>query len=275
MDCGRVKKHIVTWLDKQLKESKQKGFVIGVSGGVDSALVSTLCCETGHPVLCISMPINQHPDHISRADKHMDWLKKTYKHVKCKTIDLSIEYMRLEKKLIESTDVEDCELGLVNTRSRIRMLTLYFHANVNGYLVIGTGNKIEDFGVGFFTKGGDGQIDISPIGDMTKTEVWELAKYLWIEDDIIAAKPTDGLWEDGRTDEDSIGASYLDLEKAMEYCLDLDINTWSEYKSLAEKDTIPLMDEKVLKIYLDRHEANAHKMKMPPVCKIPEYRKEM
>jgi len=266
MNCGKVKAHIIKWLEKILKDSGQKGFVIGVSGGVDSAVVSTLCAETGHPFLCISMPIHQSQEHLERAHLHMKGLKKTYNHYEGMEIDLTqtFDYMK--------TDLGDVsELALANTRSRLRMTTLYAWANTKNYLVAGTGNKIEDMGVMFFTKGGDGLVDLSPIGDLKKTQIWKLAKYLTIDDSIIQAKPADGLWYDNRSDEEAIGASYPDLERIMDYCESLYINSRQDYQNLIDLEMIiPLKepDEKILMVYLLRHEAGGHKMKMPPICHI-------
>jgi len=287
MDCRKVKETIVNWLVAQLKASGQKGFVVGISGGVDSALVSTLCAETGYPVLCLSMPILQAPDQLFKARLHMEWLKSTYKHIENMEVDLTETFQIMLKSLGRTVS----ELSEVNTRSRLRMTTLYAMSNDLGYLVAGTGNKIEDYGIGFFTLGGDGQVDCSPIGDLKKTEVWELAKYVGVDDSIVKAKPTDGLWNDNRGDEDAIGASYPELEIAMDFCNQnpylsltvynkLDNILWTRLLRISsylghgvgyikrKVEELTPRQREVLEIYLKRHEATAHKMCMPPVCPI-------
>ena len=260
----KINEHIVEWLKKELTKSHQKGFVIGISGGIDSAVVSTLIAETGYPVLCLTLPIHQNTSESTMGDRHIQWLMDKYPNVSVKGIDLSDEYDSLVKKF----NTENDELACVNTRSRLRMTTLYHFANSLGYLVAGTGNKIEDFGIKFFTKHGDGAVDLSPIGDLMKSEVYALGAYLGVNDEILKARPTDGLWTDGRTDEDQIGATYDELEWAMDECekkypLEREIPeviyTLSDYNE---------RQKEVMKIYIKRYNGGLHKMKMPPICKI-------
>jgi NAD+ synthase len=215
-----LKFKIVKWLgDYVLENPSIKSFVVGVSGGIDSAVVSTLCAETGFPTYVLSMPLNSNSKNDTLSDDHASFLESKYDNVTKIRIDLSPVY----EKFISTFDFwtgtgeyTTNNLANANTKSRIRMVTLYQVAsNVNG-IVVGTGNKVEDYGVGFYTKYGDGGVDIAPIADLYKTEVWELGKHLGVDQRIIDAPPTDGLWEDSRTDEDQIGASYAELEEAME-----------------------------------------------------------
>ena len=255
---------IVMWL----KNQPTKGFVVGVSGGVDSALVSTLCAMSGKPVHAVSMPINQAKDQHSRSLKHIEWLKKKFDNVTGYEDDLTGTYA--SNKMTMPFEIN--ELADVNMRSRCRMVHLYMYANHFGCMVAGTGNKVEDYGVGFFTKYGDGGVDISPIGDLTKTEVWELAKHLGVNRAIVTAKPTDGLWGDNRGDEDQIGATYPELEWAMnefekqELVFEGDKPFYSDYVKIIK--TWTARQKKVFNIFADRHFNNAHKMAMPPVCKV-------
>jgi len=229
------------------------GFIIGISGGVDSALTSTLCALTGKKVILLSMPIRQTKSEYERANNHIKDLKIKFKNVESLEIDLSSSFTEIERSLPK--EVINNHLAMANSRSRLRMLTLYAIGQSNNCLVAGTGNKIEDFGVGFYTKYGDGGVDISPIADLTKTQVWSLAKYLNIIPEIIIAKPTDGLFEDGRSDEDQMGASYPELEWAMEFK--------GEISELNERQKI------VLEIFKKLNTINQHKMNPIPVCKIP------
>jgi len=212
-DYDKLKKRITSWLSDYLKGSGLKSFVVGVSGGIDSAVVSTLCAETGLPVYVIGMPIHQDEGQRTLSINHLLWLTENYENVSMVQFDLTEVFEQFKKSL--SGYAQD-PLALANTRSRLRMVTLYQIAGENSGLVVGTGNKVEDYGVGFYTKYGDGGVDIAPIADLYKTEVWELGKHLGVSQDIIEAKPTDGLWDDKRTDEDQLGASYEDLELAME-----------------------------------------------------------
>jgi NAD+ synthase len=212
-DYGKLKTRIVTWLSNYLNGSGLKSFVVGVSGGIDSAVVSTLCAETGLPVYVVGMPIHQDEGQRTLSQDHMKWLVDTYENVSMVQFDLTSVFEEFKKSL---SGYAQNTLALANTRSRLRMVTLYQIAGENSGLVVGTGNKVEDYGVGFYTKYGDGGVDIAPIADLYKTEVWELGKHLGVSQDIIEAQPTDGLWDDKRTDEDQLGASYADLELAME-----------------------------------------------------------
>ena len=246
------------WLIKYLKKSKCDGFVVGVSGGIDSALTSTLCARTGYPTLCIDMPILQNEDEINRAENHIKWLKKNYNNVSHITIDLNNTFETF-KSSVEKTENPNNNLSLANSRSRLRMTTLYYFSGIHNYLVAGTGNKVEDFGVGFYTKYGDGGVDISPIADLTKTNVFEIASKLNLIDEILKAKPTDGLWDDGRTDEDQIGATYSELEWAM---VQKDNNK--------TPDDFTGRDKEVLKILMKFNSQNSHKMDPIPIFKVPK-----
>jgi NAD+ synthase len=259
MKCNKVLFHITEWLKEQLKVSSCGGFVVGVSGGIDSALTSTLACMTGRPVICLSMPIRQAMDQHDRSLDHMSWLSARFPNVVVKTIDLGCSLGGFESDLV---GIEVSDLAYANLRSRIRMCALYTVANSNGYLVCGTGNKVEDYGIGFFTKYGDGGVDISPIADLLKSEVYELSKFLKILDSIITAKPCDGLWGDNRGDEEQIGASYDELEWALKF---VDSKESKHGKPLDLSDR----NRKVFHIYMHRHLSNGHKLKTPPVCIIP------
>ncbi len=249
-----VAQHIVDWLASYHEKSGCKGFVIGVSGGIDSALSSTLCALTGIPTICLSMPIRQSSAEFKRANEHLEDLTARFENVSCQIIELTDAFAALEACL--PLDSQSHPLAMANTRSRLRMTTLYAIAQKHHSLVVGTGNKVEDFGVGFYTKYGDGGVDLSPIADLMKTEVFALAKSLNIVDSIQKAAPTDGLWEDGRSDEDQIGASYPELEWAMLYN--------------GDSSKLSSRQNQVLKIYRHFHQANVHKMKPIPVCTIPD-----
>lgn len=259
MNTEKVTNHIVNWLKDYAVNAGVKGFVIGVSGGIDSAVTSTLCAKTGLQVLCLEMPIHQAPSQVSRALNHIDWMKSRYTNVKMTQVNLTEVFDSLIDALPSVDNEEDRFMSLANTRARLRMTSLYYFAALKGLLVAGTGNKVEDFGVGFYTKYGDGGVDLSPIADLMKSEVYALAKHLGVNDEIIAAAPTDGLWGDDRTDEDQIGASYDELEWAME--IEDENNDESELSS---------RQSEVLKIYRRLHKANLHKMLPIPVCEIPE-----
>ena len=203
---------ISNWLSTYLDQNNLECFVIGISGGIDSALTSTLCAQTGKKTIVISMPIHQSKDQLERAHDHIQWLKQNYSNIESFEIDLTNTFETFKSLF----DIEH-KLSLANSRSRLRMVTLYQIAGTYKGLVVGTGNKIEDFGVGFFTKYGDGGVDISPIADLTKTDVRQMARELGIIEEILTAKPTDGLWDDDRTDEDQMGATYEELEWAMNF----------------------------------------------------------
>lgn len=251
---------IVDWLSSKAEEAKAKGFVIGVSGGIDSALTSTLCAMTSRPVLCVGMPIHQNVNHIARANEHIEWLTGSFKNASKTNLDLTDVFDLFEALLNNKAAFQNNqELALVNLRSRLRMVALYAFANANNYLVVGTGNKVEDYGVGFFTKYGDGGVDLSPIAGLTKTEVRAFSKHLGVVQSIIDAKPSDGLWNDSRDDEVQIGASYEELEWAMDY-----------YDKLLPEKNLSNREKEVLEIYTKRHEGNKHKLLPPPVCEISE-----
>ena len=225
MQVERIASHIKSWLVDYLNKSNLNGFVVGVSGGVDSALTASLAASTGFPTLLLNMPIFQADTHIKRSDKQIAQLKNEFNNVSGAKIDLSDPFRAFKNQLPSS--VQD-ELSMANARARIRMTTLYAFASSHNYLVAGTGNKVEDFGVGFYTKYGDGGVDISPIADLLKSEVFQLAKHLNVIQEILEAKPTDGLWGDDRSDEDQIGASYDELEWAMQHISSPQTHLFSE-----------------------------------------------
>lgn len=254
MQTNKIAQHITQWLLDYAQQAGAKGYIIGISGGIDSAVTSTLCAHTGMETLVLSMPIRQGKGEHNRALNHIQDLKKKYTNVRSLEIDLTSSFESLEASF--PLDTTNHFLSMANTRSRLRMLTLYAVGQSNGLLVAGTGNKVEDFGVGFYTKYGDGGVDLSPIADLMKTQVWQLAKEIGVLSEIIEAKPTDGLFDDGRSDEDQIGASYPELEWAMEF--EGDSSTLSERQ------------KEVLSIYQRFHRANKHKMVPIPVCSIPK-----
>lgn len=258
MQKDKVVEHIVEWLRNYAQESKIKGFVLGISGGIDSALVSTLCAKTGLEVLCISMPIHQKESEIRLVKTHINWLKKKNSGIQYQIVDLTETFDKMTASFPELKKGEDQHLALANTQARLRMATLYYFASLKQFLVAGTGNKIEDFGIGFYTKYGDGGVDLNPIADLYKSEVYELAAYLNIDESLLNAKPTDGLWGDNRTDEDQIGATYPELEWAMRQV----------EKGKTERD-FHGRELTVFKNYQHRHHINRHKWQPIPVCKIP------
>jgi len=221
---------------------KAKSLVIGISGGIDSSVSSTLSAMTGLRTIVLSMPIKQNGSQHDLSLRHQEWLKKNFKNVEGHTVELDSLFKTFESTLKDFNS----EHGMANSRARLRMSTLYQVAAANNGIVVGTGNKVEDFGVGFYTKYGDGGVDISPIADCNKTEVWELGRELKILDDIINAAPTDGLWDDGRTDEGQLGLSYKEIEEAMD----------NENSKNRDK-------------YIQIRKANLHKMEPIPICKIP------
>ena len=257
MKTQKVINYIVAWLTDYVESSGLSGFVVGVSGGIDSAVTSSLCARTGKPVIVLNMPIYQAKDQISRSNDHIDWLKKGYRGVTGIDVELSPVFDGIKKCF--PNDIQD-GLTMANTRSRLRMLTLYTFASHHNMLVAGTGNKVEDFGVGFYTKYGDGGVDLSPIADLMKTEVYALGRELGVIESILMAAPTDGLWEDDRTDESQIGATYAELEWAMDHLA-------------ADKASLPALTDRqrqVIDIYNGFHKANQHKMASIPVCIIPD-----
>ena len=255
MKLKSVESYIVNWLFDYSKKSGLNGFVVGVSGGIDSAVTSTLCAKTGLKTIVLNMPIHQKSNQFDKSNEHINWLKNNFENVTSHEINLTEVYDSFSNALPKSNQDD---LSMANLRSRIRMSNLYVFASNKKYLVAGTGNKVEDFGVGFYTKYGDGGVDISPIADLLKSEVFKLADHLGIVSSIQKAKPTDGLWDDDRSDEDQLGATYEELEWAMNY---LELNSQN---NLSERQ------KKVLEIYSGHHQTNLHKMNPIPVCEIPE-----
>jgi NAD+ synthase len=259
MNTEKVAEYIINWLKEYATNAKVNGFVIGVSGGIDSAVTSILCAKTGFPTLCVEMPIHQAKNQVSRAEEHIAQLKKRFANVSEVRVDLTSTFEDF-KNVLPSVEYSDkLDLSLANTRARLRMTTLYYFAALQGLLVAGTGNKVEDFGVGFYTKYGDGGVDLSPIADLMKSEVYQLAAYLGVTNSIQKAQPTDGLFGDSRTDEDQIGASYDELEWAM--------NMEEQGKTA---DDFSERKKEVLKIYTHLNTINKHKMLPIPICEIPK-----
>ncbi len=256
----KVNLHIVNWLKNYADNAKVNGFVVGISGGVDSAVTSTLCAQTGLKVLCVEMPIHQAPNQVSRGREHIEQLKKRFPNVSNIEADLTTVFDTFKSQVPTDLDVAKVHLSFANTRARLRMATLYYLAGIHGLLVAGTGNKVEDFGVGFYTKYGDGGVDLSPIADLMKSDVYALGDYLKIPESILKAAPTDGLFGDSRTDEDQLGASYDELEWAM----------------LADEKGSKINDfegreKEVFEIYKRLNKANQHKMVAIPVCEVPVF----
>ena len=244
MNSSKKVEYISNWIKNYVDQmpSKAQSLVIGISGGIDSSVSSTLCAMTGLKTIVLTMPIKQKENQHDLSLKHQNWIVKNFKNVEAHTISLD----KLFESFSSTLNKFDNEHGFANSRARLRMTTLYQVAAANKGIVVGTGNKVEDFGVGFYTKYGDGGVDISPIADCNKTEVWEMGKELGILKEIIEAAPTDGLWDDGRTDEGQLGFNYQDLEDAMK-------NPNSPHR---------IEYEKIRK-------QNLHKMDPIPVCKIP------
>ena len=266
LDYSKVEKTIVKWLKDYATNANKDGYVIGVSGGVDSAVVSTLCAKTGLKLLCIQMPIRQTSNEVNRASAHINWLMENFPNVSTINCELTSVFNSFMSNVEILEDKESQHMAEANTRSRLRMVTLYYYASLKNCLVAGTGNKVEDFGAGFFSKFGDGAVDISPIGDLMKSEVRELGRLMGISDEIVNAIPTDGLWDDGRGDEDQLKATYDELE---------DIMGWIEENRISfddENDDIlsylTKRQQEVFSIYKKRHLINKHKMEMPPICKF-------
>ena len=253
MNTKGVVSHIENWIKEYHISSLTDGFVIGISGGIDSAVTSTLIAKTGIPLLCIEMPIHQNLEQNSISSKHISWLKSHFPNVSSLKTNLSDLFETF--KNTHTNKNQRTELALANTRARLRMTSLYYYGQINNYLVAGTGNKIEDFGIGFFTKYGDGGVDISPIADLKKSEVYLIGRELSVNNDIILAAPTDGLWGDNKTDEDQIGATYPELEWAMGFS--------GNEKKLDKREL------EVLKIFINLNKRNKHKMTPIPICKIP------
>jgi len=253
LNTPEIAKYITAWLSNYCDKAGLSGFIIGISGGVDSAVTSTLCAQTGKKTIVLSMPIRQSTAEYERAMNHIADLKQRFPNVIGMDIDLTSVFEAFESIMPENAKQD--RLAMANSRSRLRMSTLYGIGQAEGCMVAGTGNKVEDFGVGFYTKYGDGGVDLSPIADLTKSDVWNLAREIGVIPEIIVAKPTDGLWDDDRNDEDQIGASYPELEWAMEFS--------GDPKDLNKRQ------KEVLEIYQKFHNANKHKMIPIPVCEIP------
>ena len=243
MKAEKRAKIITDWINNYCDNTtfEPKSLVVGISGGIDSSVVSTLCALTNRKTIVLSMPIKQIKSQHNLSIDHANWLTKKFKNVDHKTLELEELFKNFEKTLSKF----DNKHGFANSRARLRMTTLYQVAAANSGIVVGTGNKVEDFGVGFYTKYGDGGVDISPIADCSKTNVWELGKYLGVSQNIIDAEPTDGLWDDGRNDTDQLGMTYAELEKAMENKND------PNYQK-----------------YLEIRKKNLHKINPIPVCKF-------
>ena len=238
-------------------------FVVGVSGGIDSAVTSTLCAKTGLPTLCVELPIHQAESQVNRANEHIKQLRERFSNVSEAEVNLTSTFEDFKTVVPKAEDNAQTKLALANTRARLRMTTLYYFAGLHGLLVAGTGNKVEDFGVGFYTKYGDGGVDLSPIADLVKSEVFALGEYLQVPKSIQTAQPTDGLFGDSRTDEDQIGASYDELEWAM------------KMQDLGKTETnFTGRELEVYKIYTRLNRINQHKMNPIPVCEISESFKE-
>ena len=255
---------ITKWIKDYAKKAKVNTLVVGISGGIDSSVVSALCAKTGMTTIVIQMPIRQDKKLDNRSSLHAGWLLERFDNVTHMAMDLTPVFNAFEKKVdpfcgIKDEPRETYKLASANSRARLRMMTLYQIAQCHGGIVVGTGNRVEDFGVGFFTKYGDGGVDISPIGDCLKTEVWAIARELGIEQEIIDAPPTDGLWEDGRTDESQLGMTYPELEHAM--ALHNDDNC--VYNPL----TLTKTEKAQLKKYREIRARNMHKMNPIPVFK--------
>lgn len=254
MQTEAVITHIVNWLSDYSKNARTNGFVVGISGGIDSAVTSLLCARTGLPTLLLDLPIRQSSDEVSRSKKHIEQIQADFGNVRSERIQLTHAFDTYVNSL-PVISVGDRDLALANARARLRMTTLYYFAGLENKLVAGTGNKVEDFGVGFYTKYGDGGVDLNPIADLMKSEVYELGERLRVDQKILEAEPTDGLWGDARTDEDQIGASYPELEWAMTFD--------------GDESSLNNREQEVLKIYRQFHQSNKHKMVPIPVCEIP------
>ena len=255
MNHSKVAEYISQWLKDYCENAKMNGFAIGISGGIDSAVTSTLCALTSKNVILVNMPIKQSENEYQRAIEHIENLKSRFGNVSSIEVNLTSSFDELQSVL--PNEAVNNLLSMANTRSRLRMTTLYAIAQSHNYLVAGTGNKIEDFGIGFFTKYGDGGVDVSPIADLMKSEVFALGKELTIVESIQNAAPTDGLWGDQRTDEDQIGASYPELEWAMNFN--------------GEESKLNPRQQEVLEIYRKLNRVNQHKMLPIPVCIIPTH----
>ena len=252
IDWSELADEITAWISDYAESNGITTLVIGVSGGIDSAVTSTLSAKTGLPTIVLNMPIHQDRKQNELSNKHISWLESNFDNVEGRLVDLTGTYDSFTEEMNEH---DLSSLSLANSRARLRMTTLYAIAGSTGGIVVGTGNKVEDFGVGFFTKYGDGGVDISPIADLMKSEVYEIAKALDIVEEIQQAAPTDGLWEDGRTDEDQIGATYAELEWAMRH-------EENPSEDLTERQ------HRVLEIYRGFNKANSHNMNPIPIFEM-------
>ncbi|WP_445734004.1 NAD(+) synthase [Mariniflexile sp.] len=260
MQTEKVVNYIVNWLKDYATNAGVNGFVVGVSGGVDSAVTSTLCAKTGMDVLCLEMPIRQAESHVTRAQEHIKQLMARFDNVSDARTDLTPVFEAFEAEVFFDGDQATVDMALANTRARLRMTALYYYAGLYKLLVAGTGNKVEDFGVGFYTKYGDGGVDLSPIADLMKSEVYELGTFLKVPESIMEAAPSDGLFGDARSDEEQIGASYPELEWAMDM----------DEKGKLETDFMG-REQLVFKIYKRFNKNNKHKMLPIPICEIPKH----
>jgi NAD+ synthase len=266
--------HIVKWLKQYAKSAKIDTFVVGISGGIDSSVVSALCAQTGLKTIVVQMPIRQNKQLDNRSSLHAGWLLERFPQtVTHMSMDLTPVFSAFEKKVdpfcrIDDDTYDTYKLASANSRSRLRMMTLYQIAQCHGALVVGTGNRVEDFGVGFFTKYGDGGVDLSPIGDCLKTQVWDMGRELGVAPEIIDAAPTDGLWADGRTDEDQIGMTYPDLERMM--ALDFLKRAKAVDSDMPGSSKLSADDRKKLTRYQELRARNMHKMQPIPVCKFDQ-----
>ncbi|WP_418509210.1 NAD(+) synthase [Corallibacter sp.] len=258
MQTEKIVNHIVDWLKSYATNAKVNGFVVGISGGIDSAVTSTLCAMTGMDVLCIEMPIHQAESHVSRAQEHILQLKKRFNNVRDTRADLTPVFEEFKTEVNLDGEQAIVDMALANTRARLRMTTLYYYAGLQKLLVAGTGNKVEDFGVGFYTKYGDGGVDLSPIADLLKSEVYHIGEFVKVPDSIMKAAPSDGLFGDARSDEDQIGASYPELEWAMK--MDDEGKTANDFTG---------REKEVFTIYKRFNNANKHKMIPIPICEVP------
>lgn len=256
MNTEAIIEHITSWLRDYCRRAGTQGFVVGVSGGIDSAVSSTLAARTDLPLLVVAMPIHQSRAQVTRARDHIAFLKQRHETVDSVNVELTGVFDRLIEALPDTRDKAAHEKSLANTRARLRMTTLYYFAALYRRLVVGTGNKVEDFGIGFFTKYGDGGVDLSPIADLVKSEVYELGRALGVNEAILTVPPTDGLWRDDRTDEQQIGASYPELEWAMRFD--------GDERALDDRQ------RRALTIYRRLNADNRHKMEPIPVCIIPD-----
>ena len=266
--------HIVKWLKGYARSAKIDTFVVGISGGIDSSVVSALCARTGVDTIVVQMPIRQNKKLDNRSSMQATWLLENFKqNVTHISMDLTSVFATFEKKVEPFCNIEDntddtYKLASANSRARLRMMTLYQIAQCHGGIVVGTGNKVEDFGVGFFTKYGDGGVDISPIGDCLKTEVWDMGRELGIPQEIIDAPPTDGLWADDRTDEDQLGMTYPELERMM--AIDFLKSAKAVDSDMPGSTKLSADDRRNLRRYQELRSRNMHKMLPIPVCTMPK-----